>query len=464
MAMHAAHDPACFRQGAAEQADVVIDLAELPERFDAVEHAERLAQRAKALGAVALNGAADSMESFPQQAPISLAERVRAAAAGSEDARKSVRINAQTDLQERAFKAGHVTSVELAVDADGHIVQYGQQMDDVHSNAMGMYDRSANQVMYERSMAEAANSAQQEYAYQRGDLKDNYFVVVSRPDDRLSEAELSRQGFFVDTMSMVVQVMHQRQDDTLELLSYFVAGRPEAGAPRDDAAMTERLGVALGQDWRDLSATELLSRPVLVPKGMLSGGPSDLVRAMDRDTFYGLRRPAEDYAAYEQECQERQASFESMADDIAQQMVDRAAQLHTQEDATAMLAQLSQDALVHRAAHDTTINPAVFGEVSARHIVEARAMLDIGEYEAAQRSLGRAQATAVSSSCPGGARAGGGAAGAGVEESSHQDCEFTSLRCPECGKSNVRTTVSRLDATHKVISGDCGCMVVAKDD
>jgi hypothetical protein len=120
-----------------------------------------------------------------------------------------VETNVQTDVIERTIKTGHITEVELEVNDNGQIMQYGQTMMSVYANAFKITPKSSN--MYGRTQAEIRNGFRLESANRQGLLEDYNFVVFSLPPDDMSEMEMQNAGFFTDTMSVSIQVTSSEQ-------------------------------------------------------------------------------------------------------------------------------------------------------------------------------------------------------------------------------------------------------------
>ncbi len=136
------------------QADA-IDLApsvrvvpELPEDKMNLARAQRLIKKAGQLvvGKDAERPIIERPESVSYY--TTLLDALKSAAIGDKRATKNVWTNVMTDTVERTIKAGHVISVELETNEQGAIKQYGQYMDDVHSNSLRRTD--TNTVMWDR--------------------------------------------------------------------------------------------------------------------------------------------------------------------------------------------------------------------------------------------------------------------------------------------------------------------------
>lgn len=389
----------------------------------------------------------------------SLHDAIQKAAEGNPEARRLVESNVRTDIMERTRKAGHVNREPLMVDEAGRIQQFGQSLESVQANSLRY---AANTVqMWKRTEAEATNTFRTHYALQQGLLENHSIVVISRAADDMTESEMQNAGFFVDTMSCSIQVTGY-QNGELCVDSAMVAGVAQKGQSRHDAETVVKLGQKLGVNLRGKSAAEIIDLPLLVPNDMLKDGVIDLVKLYDEcagGTFFGQNVPAEDYGTFRQKCQEREAFLSGKVNAITEELLAQAPHIQDRVHATRMLNKIAGKHMVQQAVFDPTIDPAVFGDISAHYVEQAREQWERGDYESALTSVKQAEKHDKSSSCPSGASGGGEEKS---QESGNDDCSFVSKECPICHKKNVYTTVKRLSASSKKISGGCGCTKYVK--
>lgn len=357
-------------------------------------------QAERFIGRVMLDRTVEAIPEASKTSTGSLYDAVQRAYEGDAVARQLIATNVRTDVVERTIKAGHITAVELDVDAQGKLRQFGQTMESIQANSLAY---AADQsVMRARSEAEVRNSFRIENLHRQGLLQDYAFVVFSRAADDMSPADMVEAGFFTDTMSCAIQLT-TASEAGLSLESAFVAGVARPGQARHDAdavaAVAERLGVELGGQ----SATELLDTPLLIHKSLLPNGVVDLVQLYDEaagGTFFGEAKPGSDYLEYRAACQQREAGFAPKVAAIVAKLIAAAPAINTPVAAVQRLHTLSEQHMVEQAVGDRSINPMVFGRVAAAHIAQARAFQELGQLQQAQGAIAKAQTTATSSSCP----------------------------------------------------------------
>jgi|AntRauTorckE6833_2_1112554.scaffolds.fasta_scaffold02645_4 hypothetical protein len=353
-------------------------------------------------GSVALGDNSESRERRASGEYATLADAIDAASLGEASARQSVEMNVKTDVVERTIKAGHVMRVGYSATESGKIQQYGQYMDDVYANSL----RYASDMpgMRARAEAETRNGSRIEDYYRSGALDDYCFVVISRCADDMSEKEMGKAGFFTDTMSCALQVTTV-EDGELTTESAFVAGVSEPGDVRHDEQTVVKLGRSLGVDFEGKSSVEIIDTPLLVHKNQMQNGVIDLVQRYDEaagGTFFGESKPSQDYQKYAQTCRNRETKLEPIVDDIVDTLLSEAGSFSTPLDATRRLHVLSQRNMVDEAILNPSIDSRVFGCESAAYINEARQHYSLGDVYQVEQARGKAQLTAVSSSCPNG--------------------------------------------------------------
>ncbi|HEX5797349.1 MAG TPA: hypothetical protein VFX86_03075 [Candidatus Saccharimonadales bacterium] len=323
------------------------------------------------------------------------------AAEGDQDGEYMAKANIRTDAMERLFKAGNILTVDLSADAAGNIYQHGQRMDDIHRNAYLM--ASGHPAIMPRTMAEANNGARIKDAYERGLLKDYAFVVLSICPEEISDEELDELNFFSLTKSMSVQLTTETGQG-LKTESAFVAGVTDEHSDRHDRIMVEEFGARHGIDYRGKGAAEIIDMPLLIHRDRLPNGAVDVVQALDEingGTFFGQDKPVEDYVRFKRFCAERETNFEQNVEEIYHDLVAEAGNFASAAVASKRLGKLVEARLVKRAiTEDGSIDPRVFGSVSAAHIERAREMYASGQQEQAAEQLILAQKTAKSGSCP----------------------------------------------------------------
>jgi hypothetical protein len=429
------------------EAPVVI--SELPED-------ERTRRRAAAfIGACTVGGECTVEFSAERVNPNeSLYDAIQKAKEGDNTARKMVKINAKTDVIERTIKSGHITKVDLHVDAAGIIQQHGQSMESVQANSLRF--AANNPQMRARIEAETTNSFRLKQLYETGELEDASFVVFSCAADNMSETKMKEVGFFTDTLSCAIQVT-TANGSGLSVESAFVAGVKQPGmrdsGQRVDVETVISIGEKLGVDFSGMTATEILATPILVPNWMIKNGVLDIVQMWDKhhgDTFFGEARPKQNYEAYRQKCLEREQMLQPKVDLITEELINSADVIHDRVSAVQYLNRLSSKHMIEQAIFDTEINPKVFGAVSAVQIHEARRHIELGNLERGLELTVQAIENDQSSSCPGGLSKTDEVNNA--SSSDIETCTFVSRQCPQCGKKNVLTTV-----TTTRISGSCGC-------
>lgn len=319
-------------------------------------------------------------------------------------AKKSIELNAHTEGSEIVYKAGMINEIQLEVDSDQTILQYGQSTDSIHFN--GLRYAADSPEMYERSKAEARNNQRIKDARMQGQLRDNYVLIMSRvptkDDDWLKEHR------FFETKSMVLQLVGENEDGSLSFDSVFTAGVVDVEAERHDAEAIELFGDRLGVDLTNLTDVELLDASLLVSKELLPNGSTDIAMIMDdcieqvtgEPVFFGQDQPKQDYVAYREICRNKLAELKPKTKAAAAKFIAQADKLKDPVDAVEQLHKLVEAEMVEKAIEDHTVNPLVFGPVAARHIRQARSYIEQGDMLGAINSTRLAKKTADSFSCP----------------------------------------------------------------
>ena len=342
-------------------------------------------------------------------------------------------------------------SVDLMVDEANRIQQHGQGLDSVQANSLRFAANSPQ--MRKRIEAETRNTFRLQHHYEQTDLDDNYFVVFSRAADNMSEAATKQAGFFTDTMSCAIQVT-SAENGRLVTESAFVAGIEKPGEARHDEVTVARTAQELGIDYSAMDATGILDAPVLVPKTMMPNGAIDLVALFDkvRGTFFGQAKPGQDYREYLKVCREREQRFEPKVQKITDRLISERASIASPIEAVRRLHEISGDQMLEQAIGDNDIDPAVFGPVSAAALMQTRLAYQRGDAEGVIKNMQIAKTNRQDSSCPGAAFGRSEESENSRDGASDKECEFVSKKCPECGRKNVKTKVTK----HR-ITGSCGC-------
>jgi len=396
-------------------------------------------QAARFIGRVALEPTVAPPEAVPGRVG-SLHEALQRAHAGDENARQLITTNARTDVVERTIKAGHIMAVELEVDDLGKVWQHGQTMDSIQTNTL-IY--AADQpAMRRRSEAEVRNSFRIENLNRQGLLADYALVVFSRAADDMATEAMTDAGFFTDTMSCAIQLT-TASETGLTMESAFVAGVSASGQNRHDQLAVAGAIAHLGIETDEMGATELLDTPLLIHKSLLPNGVVDLVKLYDEaagGTWFGEAKPRQDYPAYRSVCSQREAGFAPKVSAIVAELIAEAPMITTPVAAIQRLHKISEKHMVEQAVVDSSINPLVFGSVAATHIEQARAYQESGQTDKAQSAVGRAQATAKSSSCPSPVKASaegvGGEDGGEGDDSKPATGKKERMTCPFCHDKN----------------------------
>ena len=331
---------------------------------------------------------------------MSLMDAIHEANRGNEQALQMVRMNAATDVMERTFKAGHITEVPIEQDENGTLFQFGQPMHEVYANSFRYMNPST--CMQKRLEAEALNGQRIQTYAQSGLLDDYAFVVFSLVPDDMDSHAAKQEGFFTDTMSGVIQLT-TKKGDAITVESAFIAGTHTDPSERHDIKSIERMLRELGVSYEGKSTTEILSEPLLIHKNAIPRGVIDLVEQYDDQTqsFFGQQQPMQSYDTYRDICRERESSMQEVGDRVTRRLLESADTLTSPTLASALLNKLSEEETLQRALTDTAIDPRVYGQQAAQHIIDARVLLAQGKIEESNKSLNSAKASAQSSSCAG---------------------------------------------------------------
>ena len=352
-----------------------------------------------------------------------LLEALVAAKAGNETAVSLVRTNVATHLAETMFKVGPVQPVTQTLTGEG-IDQFGQSDLQVQANTLMYSDNDP--VMQARTEAETRNAFRKQSFAAQGLLEDNYFVVISRPEDK--------PNFFTDTMSISLQLTSSDKQ-VISVESAFVAGKATPDSESKDEALVVQLGAYFGIDFADKTAAEIIDTPLLIPKSMLPNGVIDLVKICDQPgkTFYGEAKPIEDYNVHQAAHFAHQASFAPRVELVTNRLIAEALTIKDPIMATERLHKLSEAELVEVAVIDQKVNPLVLGEVAAKHVEMARLYIENGDVANVLSSTQAAKQTAKSSSCPTSLRSTLNASDSNEESSDKSSGKKEKMKCPFCG-------------------------------
>lgn len=393
-------------------------VAEMPDDQLVKRRAARFA------GRIALAGVVELDDGQPYH---SLLDALRALP--EDDRAKQLTIaNISSDVIERTLKAGHILRSVMTIAESGAIYQHGQSLQSVQANSLAQARNHPQ--MYARTLAENNNAFRLEDLCRWGDLLKEYsFAVFSKAKD------LPECGFFTDTMSCSIQLTHQ-EGQQLITESAFVAGKTEDGQMIDSQSINHIYLQLAGKDVSSLSDDELIDTPLLIHNSLIPNGVVDLVRLYDQvnSTFFGLNRAPEDYLGYLSKCRDREAGYQDICQRIFEDLVAAVPQMSLPSDATRKLNQLSEQYTVEKAVHDSSIDPRVFGPVSAVHILAARQALALGLEQQYRESTQLAKDNAVSSSCPAPGEVG---TDRGDDANSDQYGSL-SFNCPKCRHVNTR--------------------------
>ena len=399
---------------------------------------------ARFIGEVLLSGTIEvnnQSETINEAGPESLMEAIHRASKGDEQSRKLIETNVRTDVIERTIKSGHITQVQIDLDDQGNLSQFGQTMKSVYANSL-RYSYN-NSKMRPRTDAETRNAFRIEQLFRSGTLEDYNFVVFSRASDDMSDEEMADIGFFVDTMSCAIQVT-TANGTGLTTETAFVAGKKHNDSQRHDAEMIADLGNQIGINYSQMTAARTIDNPVLIHKNMMPNGVIDLVKLNDEllgGTFFGEARPTQNYLQYAANCTVREKAYEPKVRQIADQLIDEFYTILTPLMATERLHKISEEHMVEYAVQNESINPRVFGDVAAPHIVNARFEFARGNFQTASAETNKAKETSESRSCQSGTKSSSEFEGDTNTSSDSSDSDkYGSLKfkCDKCGHINTR--------------------------
>lgn len=360
----------------------------------------------------------------------SIAGALQAAYEGNPLAREMIAMNVRTDVIERTSKSATITEVPLSINEDDEIMQFGQSFMQVQENTLRY--ASEHPVMRARHEANTRNAFRLTNLHRQGYMEDYSLVVFERAEN------LPEAGFFVDTMSVSIQVTTAK-DGGLTTESAFVAGIAAPGKPQHDAETIAELGAKLAVDYSGKTPAEIIDTPLLIHNSLLPNGVLNLVAMYDEaagGTFFGEDKPVQDYIAHREACLARQATFEPRVQKIVDQLIAEAPMLKTPEDASRRLGRLCGASMIERAVTDTNINPQVFGNVAARHIEMGRLHAANGNVGEAEKSIKFAKQNDKSSSCPSSLKTSASSSESQDDTSEKGSGKLEKMTCPFCKDPN----------------------------
>lgn len=457
-------------------------MGEMPYVVDPNEYMDSLAQRADQLPSDGFSRAKarrfiarvamDDVYIDPAstEAPnTSLLESLKRAKDGDVEALDSVRINAHIAVVEAMIKSGHISQVSMSINEQGNWLQFGQAMLHVHANALRTSTTRKYYGVQERTEAETINGQRIEDLGRAGILDDYYFFVPSLipSEEELPFAIATQEaGFFGDTMTVALQLTSiQGGEGVIE--SAFVSGVKEKGGERYDIAVLRRMYALVGYDCDNWQPIDFLQTPLIIHKENAPHGIADIVQLYDElaeahtgtELYFGQQIAKQDYSSFNSACQTRESTLQSVTDMVVQKLIMCSDQLTTPDNAIEKLSEIVGPLGVAYAVSDSTIDPSVFGDATAKFIHQAREYQHSGEIFLMQQAIHNAVDNAIITMCGmTNSKSAIDLEATNLQSSSHsssdEDCEFISKKCPVCGAKNVKT----ISTKHK-ISGSCGCEV-----
>ena len=316
------------------------------------------------------------------------------ASLGDEASVQLVKNSVRTDLPERLFKSKNETKVYF--DFSGrHMTQNGRRNVDVFENSQRF--THLNDIMSGINIAELTNMQLIDILAEHGVL-DLFDALVSShaPTDKVTK---ERYGFF-DNDAASLQ-LYSKDGNQASLHSAFVAGKVSPDAPRHDLHAIKTVAANHSVDLWDVPAEGMVRHVMLIPKGSLQSGVTDIVKEFDDAAgglFYGEAELRQDYVAFSRRCLER--SFEDIVDRITQQMIAEAWTFKEPIDALRRLNTLSGAAAVLYALDNDEVNADIFGREGAEYLTLARLARDMGDTAGLEKMLYMAILTERSASCP----------------------------------------------------------------
>lgn len=405
------------------------------------------------MGGMAIRGEA-CQQAPEEETSYTLQDTLKRAQDGDPAARRYARNNVASDVSERLFKVGLQRPVVMTFEG-GQLEQEGRPVVDIHRNTLENTVLIPEMVF--RTRNELKNTLVFEALQAQGTLETHDAIVFSPSSTKMSTAQKEDYNFYLDTDSCSIQYL-SADGENVTLETAFVAGKVTCGSERHDIAAIHKLAQKKGVKMKTDDGTDMVSYIVLVPKGEMPNGVSDVVELYDDasgGTFYGEAKQKQDYAEYAQKCYDNVASFDDTVELITSRLIAEAEYFETPMEAILRLDYLSERLTVEQAVNRVDINAAVFGPIAARHIEQARMHIENGYHQEAKQSLHQAQATAISGSCP--LFKGAKSSESSGDDSSNGAAESKKklMSCPHCDAKVFD------DPCAKVLScWDCGASVV----
>lgn len=402
-------------------------------------------------------GAETASDDASLMAAISMASR------GDLSSRRVVRTNVATDLYERNFKVG-LSAVDLELKA-GSLSQEGRKLTQIHLNTLKHTELIPE--MHRRTTQELLNVIFLEDLFKDGKMEGHDALFFSPTSTNMTRQQKKDYNFFLATESMSVQLFSS-DGSNVRLETALVAGKPTPDSERQDIKTVKELAGKNGVEIKSDDGTEILGFMMLVPKGSLENGVSDVVRMYDdvNGTFYGQDLPRQDYDGFRRFCIQRNMQFGPLVEKITDQLIQESGAFVSPIDAIMRLDELSERYSVRHAIENTAIDPRIFGLTSAQHIEEARMYHALGDHARAQSATLKAIDTAESGSCPLFKKAEGAGDGAD-KDNPFKDKEVSGkkwMSCPYCQAKVYADPCSSVlkcfDCSAKVVNGQ----VVSRGD
>lgn len=362
------------------------------------------------------------------------------ASLGDEASVELVKNSVRTDLSERLFKSKNETLVFFDFDGN-HMTQNGRRNIDVFGNSLRF--TNLNEIMQGINLAEMTNMQLIDILAAYGVL-DKFDALVSShaPTDTVTK---KRYGFF-DNDAVSLQ-LYSKDGNQASLHTAFVAGKVSTDAPRHDLEAMKTVAASHGIDLWEVPAEERVRLVLLIPKGTLQNGVTDIAKEFDDAAgglFYGEAEPRQDYVEFSRRCLER--TFEDIVDRITEQLIAEAWAFDEPMDAPRLLNKLSGAAAVMYALENDDINAKIFGTEGAEYLTLARLARDIGDNAGLEEMLYMAMKTEQSASCPLDMMSGG-----------FDSKGALNFECPSCKAVNTRPYEGYIDECQTCKSTAVAC-------
>ena len=332
-----------------------------------------------------------------------LPELIESSRSGDESATNYLKLNIAKDTSERLIKFGHISSpVYLEINPDsGRLEQYAQDYLEIHSNAL-MYHQD-NSLMFPRSRAEYLNALRIVELNRLGLLEDNGVLIISLAEDS------PENGFYTKTMTCSLQWVTQ-DNGKVKIETAFVGGK-DGNDERHDLSTVKRIYETLGYNIDGLSAKDILANPLVFSKKDSPEGLIGHVKLWDKHAssssnvrFFGTSQNNRDYLKVVELSRHREKLLEATNNNILEELLCTKEDFDswTNKQINAYFNELSEYHSLMYAINDLSIDPEVFGLVSAKYIVSARKALVSKDIDGVRFYTNAAILYAVSNSCPNG--------------------------------------------------------------